>query len=500
MSSRRLRVILACLATSVLLAPLLYLWATSLMPDDYSVMNMGYDDFGGGTRAVDGAAAVGDAVGHSGQHAGGISVTDLVADPDLEPDVTVPLVARKERFELASGRSVAGYTLNGASPGPTIRAVEGQLVEVRLENESVPGGMTLHWHGLDVPNGMDGVAGVTQDAVKVGESYTYRFVADQVGTYWYHSHQISHEQVRGGLLGALVVTPKDLDLEVVDVDALVHIYGGLRTVNGRDGEFRAPAAPGATVRVRVINTDNGPMPVWVSGASYRLVAVDGNDVNRPTPVTGEGALLTAGGRYDLEVVMPQDGSGVRVELGGNAAVVLGSAASDVPETQRPSDDVDLLSYGSPSEIGFDPADATRSFEYVIGRRPGFVDGRPGFWWTINGHMFPNVPMFMISQGDIVTVRLENNSGEVHPMHMHGHHIVVLSRDGVAATGSPWWTDSLNVEDGEEYEVAFLADNPGVWMDHCHNLPHAAEGLVSHLMYTGVRTPYLIGGKADNEPE
>ena len=61
------------------------------------------------------------------------------------------------------------------------------------------------------------------------------------------------------------------------------------------------------------------------------------------------------------------------------------------------------------------------------------------------------------------------------MHLHGHHVLVLSRDGVPATGSPWWTDTLNVRPGESYVVAFRADNPGIWMDHCHNLPHAAEG-------------------------
>jgi FtsP/CotA-like multicopper oxidase with cupredoxin domain len=77
---------------------------------------------------------------------------------------------------------------------------------------------------------------------------------------------------------------------------------------------------------------------------------------------------------------------------------------------------------------------------------------------------------------------------------------VLSRDGVAATGSPWWTDSLNVADDEAYEVAFVADNPGIWMDHCHNLKHAAEGLVVHLMYEGVSTSYAVGGPAGNEPE
>ena len=64
-----------------------------------------------------------------------------------------------------------------------------------------------------------------------------------------------------------------------------------------------------------------------------------------------------------------------------------------------------------------------------------------------------------------------------------------------ATGSPWWVDSLEVKDGETLEIAFVADNPGIWMDHCHNLTHAAEGLVAHLMYTGVESSYRVGGDA-----
>ena len=69
-----------------------------------------------------------------------------------------------------------------------------------------------------------------------------------------------------------------------------------------------------------------------------------------------------------------------------------------------------------------------------------------------------------------------------------------------ATGSPWWVDSLGVGDGESYDVAFVADNPGIWSDHCHNLPHAAQGLVAHLAYEGVTTPYVLGGGAENRPE
>jgi FtsP/CotA-like multicopper oxidase with cupredoxin domain len=106
----------------------------------------------------------------------------------------------------------------------------------------------------------------------------------------------------------------------------------------------------------------------------------------------------------------------------------------------------------------------------------------------------------VQRGDMVKIRIANGSGDVHPMHLHGHHMRVLSRDGAPVRGSPWWVDTLNVESGEEYEVAFRADNPGVWMLHCHILPHAAEGLNMHLAYDGYRTPFEVGGEADNEPE
>jgi FtsP/CotA-like multicopper oxidase with cupredoxin domain len=109
-------------------------------------------------------------------------------------------------------------------------------------------------------------------------------------------------------------------------------------------------------------------------------------------------------------------------------------------------------------------------------------------------------MFMVAEGDVVRMRISNSSGETHPMHLHGHHVLVLARDGVEATGSPWWTDSLEVRNGESFDIAFVADNPGIWMDHCHNLPHAKEGLIAHLMYEGVTTPYRLGRNTGNSPE
>jgi len=442
-------------------------------------MEMGSAEAGGGPRHV---------------HGGGTSVADLTGPATGPPDVAVDLEARAGRFTLATGEQVDGYTLDGSSPGPLIEAQQGDLVQVTLTNADVPDGVTLHWHGVDVPNAEDGVAGITQDAVVPGGSHVYRFVAEDAGTYWYHSHQVSHAQVRGGLFGTLVVLPPGERAEQ-EVVAAVHTYQGHRTVNGRSGVTQVETEPGRPVRVRLVNTDNGPLRAWVSGAPFRVVAVDGTDVHGPTEVRDEGVLVTAGGRVDLLLEGP-----ARVSIRGGAALVVAPPGVDVPEDPEPADPVDLLSYGTPADLGFDPAGADRDFGYEIGRRLGFLDGRPGFWWTVNGNLFPDVPMFHVEEGDVVRMTVRNDSGDVHPMHLHGHHAVVLSRDGVPATGSPWWIDSLNVEDGETYEIAFVADNPGIWMDHCHNLDHARDGLVAHLAYAGVTEPFTVGGAHENAPE
>ncbi|MFC3495370.1 multicopper oxidase family protein [Glycomyces rhizosphaerae] len=480
--SRRAKTLTAIAAAALVLAPVAWFWQASLLPDSFSVEDMGHHDHGGHDQSASTAPTAVDA---------------LTVPGDLEADVRTTLTAEQRRFTLASGREVDGYTLNGSSPGPAIRAEQGQLIEVTLVNESVPDGVTLHWHGVDVTGAMDGAAGVTQDAVAIGGEFVYRFFADQVGTFWYHSHQVSHEQVLGGLLGPLVITPAAGPVADVDALALVHLYDGKRTVNGRDGEDRVAAEPGDTVRVRVVNTDFGKMRAWVDGAAFRLAAVDGTELYEPPEEEGVAVTVAGGGRADLEFTVPESGA-VRVNLSASAAFIVGEGPIEASEP--PSATLDPLHYGTPAPLGIDPGAADREFEFAIGRRPGFLDGRPGLWWTVNGRMYPDVPVFTVAEGDIVRMRITNDSGESHPMHLHGHHAVVLSRDGVAATGSPWWIDSLEVDDGESYEIAFTADNPGIWMDHCHNLPHAAEGLTAHLAYEGVTEPFRIGGHAGNHPE
>ena len=229
---RMLRVFLPVLATMAIVVPLAWMWQASRMPAAYSVMEMGYLDYGGH----------GQASGHSHHSEPARSVTELVAEPARPADVRVDLVTRQEILNIA-GRSIAGFTVNGTSPGPEIRVRQGQLIEVHLRNESVAAGVALHWHGLDVPNAMDGVAGVTQDAVPIGAEFTYRFVADRAGSFWYHSHQVSNPQVAGGLLGSLVVLPPSGVAEQVDVAALAHAYRG---VEDHQRQGRRPPRTGGT--------------------------------------------------------------------------------------------------------------------------------------------------------------------------------------------------------------------------------------------------------------
>ncbi len=468
-----------------------WMWWQSRLPDTYNAMDYAIADYGGGPAGA----------GHEHHSAGGTSVVELRDPSDATPDVTVRLVASQRTIRLASGKKIAALTFNSRSPGPEIRARAGDLVEVTLVNKDIDDGVTIHWHGLDVPNAEDGVAGVTQNAVLPGQHYVYRFTADQVGTFWYHTHQVSSSDVRRGLLGAIVIDPPEEKPHGVDLTEIVHTYDGVPTLNANDGLARRAVAPGTPVRLRLVNSDGNPQRLFLSGAPFEVAAIDGTDLNEPGPLTATTLELAGGGRYDLTFTMPA--TPVRLTLADSLAGIAFSrtGASSPAATEAPAKLFDALAYGKPAPTPFDASSHfDRRFTLKIGRKPGFLDGQPGMQWSLNGGIYPRVPMFMVRRGDLVRVTVENTTKAVHPMHLHGHHMLVLSRDGTPASGSPWWIDTLDVQPGESYDLAFRADNPGIWMDHCHNLVHAAAGLTMHIAYEGVTTPFTIGGSTDNLPE
>ncbi len=119
---------------------------------------------------------------------------------------TIHLEAREVKWELAPGKTIKAMTYNGHVPGPTIRAREGERLRIVLKN-SLSEPTTIHWHGVDVPNAMDGVPGLTQEAVKPGETFTYEFQARPAGTRWYHTHFDEHRQMDLGLAAPLIIEP-----------------------------------------------------------------------------------------------------------------------------------------------------------------------------------------------------------------------------------------------------------------------------------------------------
>lgn len=446
---------------------------------------------------------------------GAVSVAMLTGPRDVEPDRRISMTAERKTVTLPSGKTIEAWTYNGLTPGPELRFIQGELIEVTLANKDIDEGVTIHWHGLDVPNAEDGVAGATQDAVMPGESYTYRFRAEQVGTFWYHSHQHSLEAVKRGLFGALIVEPADKRLQK-DITVISHQWKGTFMIGDTAGIRRETAAPGTEVTLRLINTDNWVRQTYaLAGTDYRVTAIDGTPLNEPGLLRDTELQLTTGGRYDVTFTMPDHPVFLRVGNSHPKHSAHGSSSpdhgvlvtpnadgsGDLPDVPAQTAVFDPTHYGQPADVPFDASsEFDRHFTLVLDNKLGYYNGQFSFLYTMNGEVFPNTPMFMVREGERVKTTIVNRGSVDHPMHLHGHHMLVLSRNGEAADGSPWWSDTLDVLPGETYEVAFRADNPGIWMDHCHNLAHAAVGMSMHLMYEGVNTPYKIGSETINHPE
>ncbi|WP_298796306.1 multicopper oxidase family protein, partial [uncultured Pseudonocardia sp.] len=480
--------------------------AASAFPETFSMMRGAVDD-GGGTPV--GMAGMDGMAGMAGPAAGPtVSVADLTGPTGGVPDCTFDLVARQQQIRLASGTVVDAWTFNGQAPGPELRMRQGELVEVRVRNELPADPVTVHWHGMDVPNAEDGVSGITQDAIGPGQDYVYRFRVNESGARWYHSHQAASVQVIKGLFGPIVIdpaTPGPADRVDTDADVQLHDWdtaaGPVTAMGTSDVLEHRAAAPGSRQRLRLANTANYPKIVSLTGVPFRVTALDGGAVNQPTDLTSDRILLAAGGRVDVGFTMPA--TPVRlVDVAAPTAGIAFSAdgKSDIPPVlDGPM--FDPTTYGTPEPTPFGPdSHFDREFDMVFDEWLNFYDDRFGLLQTANGQVYPDTPMHMVREGDLVKFRFVNRASEDHPMHLHGHHVLELSRDGRPTTGSPIWLDTVNVGPGETVEVGFRADNPGLWMDHCHNLVHTDLGLILHLAYENVSTPYMVGGAAHNVPE
>jgi FtsP/CotA-like multicopper oxidase with cupredoxin domain len=434
------------------------------------------------------------------------AVTSLQAPQTAAQIDTFTLTAQPAHLSLGAGAAVDAWTFNGTAPGPTLRVRQGDLVVVHLVNH-LAFGVTIHWHGVAVPNASDGAAGVTQDAVQPGQSYIYRFVAKEPGTYWYHSHQESFTQVTQGLYGMLIVylaTP--IEHDNIDAPVALHEWNGKLAINQTTGTLRIPAQPGDWARLRIANTSAQQL-VTLLGAPFTVVALDGHELNRPTPVSAQLLPIGEGQRYDLRFQMPASGPVTLVTANGNGAlqhtpaVVVGDGNPPIVLPTVSPQWFDFSTYGTRRP---DPITQRSHFDatytITLGGGLGFSNGRFGPIFTLDGKTFPDTPTILVRPGQLVRFHIVNQSGETHPMHLHGHTFAVLSRDGHALSGSPVYLDTVNIQPHETYDLAFYANNPGLWMFHCHDLYHANHGMDMMVVYPNISTPSTIGSASGNFPD
>src|SRR5436309_10896352 len=251
--------------------------------------------------------------------------------PSEAGSVTLELDARETEWEFAPGQTVRGFTYNGHVPGPLIEANVGETIEVRLTN-SLPQATTIHWHGIRVPAEMDGTEAV-QPPVELGQTFEYRFVVPDAGTFWYHSHTNETEQLERGLYGPLVVRGVDepsfdgervLLLDDLKLDPKGDLApfgdehehhagreGDVRLVNGRQ-EPELEIAAGTIARWRVVNAANTRFArLSIGGCSFTIVGTDGGLLPEPLPATE--VLLTPGERFDLAVGPFEEGEQLALE-------------------------------------------------------------------------------------------------------------------------------------------------------------------------------------------
>jgi FtsP/CotA-like multicopper oxidase with cupredoxin domain/plastocyanin len=381
------------------------------------------------------------------------------------------------------------WLFNGLWPGPLLHVNQGDHVKVNVSN-LLPEGLTVHWHGIRLPASQDGVAGVTQDAIKPGASQEYDFVVPESGTYWYHSHQNTSRQLPKGLFGALVVDPKQ-ETTHYDRDYSV-VY---RNSNNPLPE-RFEARPGEKVKVRLLNSRVGdssgtPLKIVPVGLPFKVVALDGQDIYKPQEITSP-QLLEIGfaQRYDLEFTMPSSGSAQLEDIDNLQRITIGQDNVTPPDGLNAMPVFDFMTYGVPTQDTYLPR-MTFDQEQTLTIGPNL---------TINGQLSPNVPDMVVKEGQVALIHYVNASNMTHPMHLHGHFYSVIKKNGVATTGSPIHLDTILLHPGETADVAFYANDPGVWMLHCHVLSHASAGLSMLVKYDDVYTPYKMGGDSGNMPE
>jgi FtsP/CotA-like multicopper oxidase with cupredoxin domain len=408
----------------------------------------------------------------------------------------------------------AVWAYDGKVPGPDLRVRQGEPVRLVVANK-LGEDTTVHWHGIRLPNAMDGVPGLTQKPIRPGESFTYEFTPPDAGTFWYHPHADTLQQLGRGLAGALIV--EEHEPVAVDRDLLWLIedwrlddegriasgfgnrmeagmsgrIGNTVTINGRVPNT-VPVQAGERIRLRVMNAALARIVgLRFEGHNPVVIAYDGQPCD-PHPPEGGRVVLGPAMRADL-IIQMEGTPGQTYRVIDEFYQDLAYKFVDLAYASQPS------SREHPEQLSKLPAnplpepDFTAAERHEIALQGGMMGGMgtmgsggmgmSGATWAMNGMSMtgdgqPDMPpLLTIKRGKTCVLALRNETAWWHPMHLHGHSFRVITRNG-KANPIREWRDTVLIPARESAEIAFVADNPGDWMFHCHVTDHQEAGMMS----------------------
>jgi FtsP/CotA-like multicopper oxidase with cupredoxin domain len=450
---------------------------------------------------------------------------------------TIHLEARETTWELAPGKTIAAMAYNGRVPGPEIRAREGERLRVVLKN-SLKEPTTIHWHGVDVPNAMDGVPGVTQKPIQPGQTFAYEFAARPAGTRWYHTHFQEHRQMDLGLVAPLIIEPAAPEPTAYDREATLVLddwvtgtgpvlpptaegtadrrgspggmmsgmmqgrgMGGMMrgmgrgggaheaaydamTINGRAYPATEPlrVRRGERLRLRIINASaEHTHVVRLAGHRLAVTHTDGNPL--AAPVNVDALPIAPSERYDVIVTADHPGAwSLSCLQPGHAAAGERMAilydGHERAERVLPGMDLAglrLWEYGLGRGRDILPTPSGSARSFTLTLSGGMMGNDA---WTINGKTYPQTEPLRLAKGDPARIVFRNMSMEAHPMHLHGQSFRVMAVNGTRLP-QPIVKDVVDV-DGHmgSAVIEFTAHNPGDWFLHCHKPTHMEGGMIA----------------------
>ncbi|WP_429929912.1 multicopper oxidase family protein [Agrobacterium vitis] len=452
----------------------------------------------------------------AGAYGAGLGIASRFQGPRMAFAAPKPLEI-EARFTSATldGSHETKKLMSFALPGqtaampPTIRMRRGEPFAAKLINH-IDDATTIHWHGLRIPNAMDGVPFLTQPYVYQGDSFDYAFTPPDAGTFWYHPHCNTLTQMATGMTGMILVEDPDDPVFDAEIDlnlrdwrlgddgqfialfrprdtARAGTFGTVRTANWQV-EPRYDAPSGGFTRVRIVNTDVTRIyTLKLEGAQAVIVALDGQPVPAILPM--ELAIVAPGQRMDIILKMPDsEGSEARLtDIRPSTPKTVVSFRATGASLKRDLKDVPPL---RPNPFDKPDLSSAQHIPLVLsataenGAKES-ICGTLGYsFWAINKVTWPGdtpdptAPLAELKLGKSYIFDLVNDTPHAHPIHLHGMNFQVIASNNRPAV--PLISDTYLVMPDEKVQLALVADNPGDWVLHCHIIEHQKTGMTSYI--------------------